>query len=396
MNDFASPQILKKAHIGLYIHWPFCVSKCPYCDFNSHVRENIDATKWVETLLKELHYYKKFIQDRYIQTIFFGGGTPSLIPPIIIEKILNDVHKNFFIHPKAEITLEANPNSSEVDHFLSYKKAGITRISIGIQSLQDDVLRFLGRGHTAQEGIRAIESAAQIFDRFSFDLIYTRPHQTLQEWQKELQQALTFNPQHISLYQLTIEPNTPFYKSYKNKNFTLPDEDLAADLYEWTRDHLKEKKLHKYEISNYALQGQECQHNMIYWRYWDFIGIGPGAHGRFHFQNKLYGSAHVKSPEKWIKSISNNHFASLKEIDLQTRLQECMMMSLRLSEGLNLINMQDDVKNYLLSCLNYAFIQTMAQQNYLIFNESVLKLTEKGQMILNYILQHILIEAPHG
>ena len=270
--------------LSLYIHWPFCLSKCPYCDFNSHVRQTFDEEAWQEGLLHELERYadhiKTWEQPYTLQSIFFGGGTPSLMQPQTVERLIDKALQLWGRDPSLEITLEANPNSVEVQRFQALRQAGINRLSLGIQAFNDTALKQLGRQHSTQEALKALEIACDIFSRVSFDLIYARPGQTLQDWQEELIKALSFGTEHLSLYQLTIEPGTAFASLYNRGELILPDEERSADLFEMTQAVMNNSQRPAYEISNHAKKGAECRHNLTYWTYQDYIGIGPGAHGR--------------------------------------------------------------------------------------------------------------------
>ncbi len=264
---------------SLYIHWPFCESKCPYCDFNSHVREKVEHDRWQAAYLKEIQFYAEKGKEE-ISSIFFGGGTPSLMKPEMVAAMLEKIKKEFSVADDIEITLEANPSSYETEKFKNFKQAGINRVSIGIQSFDENILKFLGRKHDRTQAINAIESAGNIFGNFSFDLIYATPNQTLESWNRELEFALQFGSPHISLYQLTIEKGTPFFSDYNNKKFVLPEQELQTDLYNLTVEKCKANGLMRYEISNFAKPSFESKHNLNYWLYNEYIGIGPGAHGR--------------------------------------------------------------------------------------------------------------------
>ena len=288
---------------ALYIHWPFCLSKCPYCDFNSHARERVDAARWERAYLAELERAAAETKGRTLASVFFGGGTPSLMPPETVAAILDRVRALWPAAPDIEITLEANPGASEAARFRAFRDAGVNRLSIGVQALDDAALQFLGRKHSAAEALAAVERAASIFDRFSFDLIYARPDQSVADWQAELARALSFAGEHLSVYQLTIEPGTAFHTAYQRGDFALPEEDTAADLYETTRDFLGAAGLHAYEISNHARPGAESRHNLTYWRYGDYAGIGPGAHGRLMLGARKFATCQQRLPETWLADV---------------------------------------------------------------------------------------------
>ncbi len=265
---------------AVYVHWPFCKSKCPYCDFNSHVREKIDAEAWKTALLAEIDHYAALTPGRQVTSVFFGGGTPSLMDPHIAGAIIDRIAMRWAIADDPEITLEANPNSAEAERFAAFKTAGVNRLSIGVQSLDDKALKFLGRGHDVREACRAIDRAAKLFDRFSFDLIYARPGQTVEDWTRELKAALDLRPTHLSVYQLTIEAGTQFKTLFDRGDYSLLSEIVQERLYDATQAILEDAEMPAYEISNHARAGQASRHNLVYWHYEDYVGVGPGAHGR--------------------------------------------------------------------------------------------------------------------
>jgi putative oxygen-independent coproporphyrinogen III oxidase len=334
----APPSPVGRGDIALYIHWPFCAQKCPYCDFNSHVRDKIDQGAWARAYLAELEYYRNLTGPRTVTSIFFGGGTPSLMNPDVAGTVIQKINDLWGIVLNAEITLEANPNSVEVEKFKSFKSNGINRVSIGLQSLDDEQLRFLGRVHTAAEGQRAIDVAAQVFDRYSFDLIYARPGQTAAAWESELRQALAIAGDHLSLYQLTIEPQTPFFTAHARGDFAVPGEDAAAELYTLTDDIMNSAGLPAYEISNYARPGQESRHNLTYWRYGDYVGVGPGAHGRVTVDGVKYATRGHRAPEVWMERVSANGHGMhpFTVVPMDDRGVESVMMGLRLASGFDL------------------------------------------------------------
>ncbi len=338
-------QILPPTKTALYIHWPFCVSKCPYCDFNSHVRKSIDESQWQEAFVRELNRHRELTGPRDLTSIFFGGGTPSLMNPKTVELILKTAADLWSFTPGMEITLEANPNSVEVNKFEALALSGVNRVSIGIQSLITEDLKFLGRSHSVSEGIQAIETAQKCFQRVSFDLIYARPHQTLEAWEVELKQALSFGTEHLSLYQLTIEQGTAFANQHARGDFILPDEDAAAELYQLTARLCAEKGLKDYEISNYARPGCESQHNLTYWRYGDYMGVGPGAHGRLTMmddgQAQRFATRQYKAPETWLSKGSTDSTGGFSTeeslvLDASQQVDEMLLMGLRLAEPFDL------------------------------------------------------------
>ncbi|MEK6734209.1 MAG: radical SAM family heme chaperone HemW, partial [Pseudomonadota bacterium] len=315
---------MSSSNIAIYIHWPYCKSKCPYCDFNSHVRDAIDVSAWNEGYLKEIDNYSALLQNKKIISIFFGGGTPSLMPSFIVKNIINKLKELGKFDQNIEITLEANPTSVEAEKFKEFAEAGINRVSLGIQSLNQNNLKFLGREHNVEEAIAAIKIAKDNFKRYSFDLIYALPNQTLNSWRDELVQALDLAGEHLSLYQLTIEKGTPFYSMYQKKKFDLPGEDLAKDFYMLTQEIMEAKGFPAYEISNHARLGEECKHNMVYWQYDDFLGIGPGAHSRIN--NKAMHS--IYHPENWLKAALEGKTTIQDSIDLKLddRVNEILLM----------------------------------------------------------------------
>ena len=319
---------------ALYIHWPFCLSKCPYCDFNSHVREGIEVDVWREALLADLRHEANLSANEALDSVFFGGGTPSLMPPTLVSDLLNEAERLWGFAPGIEITLEANPSSVEAANFAALASAGVNRVSLGLQALDDESLRFLGRLHGAKEGLQALETAHKRFKRVSFDLIYARPGQTGEQWAAELDRALSFGTGHLSLYQLTIEPGTRFATDVRQGAFTPLDDDPAADLFALTRELTAAAGLPAYEVSNHARPGEESRHNLTYWRYQDYVGIGPGAHGR---RNGVATLRH-KKPENWLGAVQARGDGLKEERPLGTREQasEALLMGLRLAEGVDL------------------------------------------------------------
>lgn len=327
--------------MGIYIHWPFCAAKCPYCDFNSHVRHTkIDQRRYVQAFERELGTVLSWMDEPspIISSVFFGGGTPSLMEGETLFGILQNVQRQTRFINNVEISLEANPSSVEAARFASYKEAGVNRVSLGIQSFDDAALKFLGRLHNAKEAIAALEVARNYFDRTSFDLIYALPEQSLKSWDEQLQRALSFEPSHLSMYQLTIEPDTIFYKLYEQNKFVMPDEDLARAMFMHTQNVCAENGLPAYEISNHARLGQECEHNLIYWRGQDYIGIGPGAHGRIQIGGRRYATSTEKNPEQWLALVeSQGHgFVEKEALSTEEICDEFLLMGLRLREGLDL------------------------------------------------------------
>jgi putative oxygen-independent coproporphyrinogen III oxidase len=351
---FASPQIGPLAPIGgegwgegasrtnaarealaIYIHWPFCKSKCPYCDFNSHVRSGIDAARWTRALIADLEHQAALVPGHEIGSIFFGGGTPSLMEPETAGALIARVKALWPTADDLEITLEANPNSAEAERFAGFADAGVNRLSLGIQSLRQEALRFLGRGHDRDEALAAIRLAQDTFARYSFDLIYARPGQSGAEWGDELDEALSLTGEHLSLYQLTIEPGTAFGNRADRGENLAADEETAAALFEATQRRLAATGLPAYEISNHARLGAECRHNLAYWRYQDYLGIGPGAHGRMTRGGGKIATRELRAPEAWLAAIEESGTAIDDEtpITRDEAVEEMLMMGLRLAEG---------------------------------------------------------------
>lgn len=324
---------------GVYIHWPFCASKCPYCDFNSHIRfGGIDEPRFLAAFQRELRTTRERIGPRTVTSIFIGGGTPSLMRPETVGGLLDEIARLWSVTPDAEVTLEANPSSVEAQRFRGYRAAGVNRVSLGVQSLRDADLKRLGRIHTVAEAKAALEVARSTFERFSFDLIYARPGQTIEDWREELEEALGLAGGHLSLYQLTIEEGTPFASLYKLGKLQVPDGELAAALYELTGELTTKHGLPAYEVSNYAAPGEESRHNLLYWRYGEYAGIGPGAHGRLIISQDRVATMTEKAPERWLEAVetSGHGIVSTETLDRQEQADEALLMGLRLVEGLDL------------------------------------------------------------
>ena len=321
--------------LAVYIHWPFCRSKCPYCDFNSHVRDRVDTARWERALLADLDHHAELVPGREVGSVFFGGGTPSLMPPATVAALLGRVRARWAVTPDIEVTLEANPNSAEAARFHAFAAAGVNRLSLGVQALDPAALRMLGRAHDRGEAIDAIEHARASFARFSFDLIYARPGQSLAAWRHELDEALTLAGDHLSLYQLTIEPGTAFVTLYRRGELAVPAEEDAAVLFETTQDRVAAHGFPAYEISNHARPGAECRHNLVYWRYQDYVGIGPGAHGRFTRDDVKYATTQARLPERWLAAVekAGTGIEEMVPIDRDSAVEEMLMMGLRLTEG---------------------------------------------------------------
>ena len=378
--------------IAIYIHWPFCKSKCPYCDFNSHVQNSIDNQAWLDAYLKQIASFSHIIKDKSITSIFFGGGTPSLMPANTVNKIIDKLFSLSKTTNNIEITLEANPTSIESQKFVEFKAAGINRVSIGIQSFNETDLKFLGREHSKQEAIEALNIANSIFDNYSFDLIYALPNQTIETWEQKLQEAMQYAKHHLSLYQLTIEKGTPFYLQHKNKKFILPDPDQAAALYSFTDDFMSSKGLQPYEISNYARAGFESQHNLAYWRYNQYLGIGPGAHSRVMIDDKLCAVVMHHNPQKWLDNVTSEIMPIQQKTILTKKdiLLEYLIMGLRIKEGIELTKLEQLLEKPINQLLNIKNIKHLRELNYVTLENNVLAVTTQGKLLLNKIVEQII------
>lgn len=322
---------------SLYVHWPFCVSKCPYCDFNSHVADRIDERAWRDALISELDHYAAATEYRALNTVFFGGGTPSLMPPQTAGAILDAAARNWSLSPDLEATLEANPSSAEAGKFSGFRTAGINRVSVGAQSFDDDALRFLGRMHDGADARRAVELAAKEFDRYSFDMIYALPGHRPAEWRQQLRDALTLAGDHLSLYQLTVEKGTPFFAERRRGTFSLPHDDLAVELLEIANSETRKAGYPAYEVSNHAGPGGECRHNLACWRGEDYIGIGPGAHGRVRVAGRRCATDQIPEPSAWLDAVRRNGHGTRNAVPLNRteRVEELLITGLRLVSGID-------------------------------------------------------------
>ncbi len=326
------------APFAVYVHWPFCLSKCPYCDFNSHVRHGgVDEARFVRAMESEIAAVAARMPDRTVSTIFFGGGTPSLMLPQSVQAILDSIGKCWGVARDVEVTLEANPTSVEATRFRGYRAAGVNRVSLGVQALDDAALKELGRLHTAQEALDAVAVARSIFERYSFDLIYARPRQTPAAWGAELKRAIAEAAEHLSLYQLTIEPGTPFFGLHKAGKLIIPDDDIGRDLYDMTQTTCADAGLPAYEVSNHARPGAECRHNLVYWRGHEYAGVGPGAHGRLNIDGRRYATETEKRPESWLMRVeaAGNGLIVDEKLTSGEMADEFLLMGLRLAEGID-------------------------------------------------------------
>lgn len=375
---------------GIYLHWPFCSSKCPYCDFNSHVVNKIDQDVWVDAYLSALESFHREVPDRVVNSIFFGGGTPSLMRPSTAAAVIDKVRRLWPAANDLEITLEANPTSVEADRFSDFRLAGVNRISIGVQALNDTDLRRLGRLHSVNEALEAVDIAMSLFDRVSFDLIYARQHQSLSNWENELSRAISIGSEHLSLYQLSIEDGTVFGKRHREGKLAgLPDDDLSADMFEATQELCQSAGFNAYEVSNHCKTGAEGKHNLIYWRSGDYIGVGPGAHGRLTIEGTRYATDTPLAPESWLsfqgKTGHGAHRLALKRSD---HAGEYIMMGLRLTEGLDIARLERLAPGLVAS----ERCQTLVRDGFLGIDGGRLYATAKGRILLNSLLKELLSE----
>jgi oxygen-independent coproporphyrinogen-3 oxidase len=379
------PDAWEAAGFGLYIHWPFCQAKCPYCDFNSHVAAQIDEFRWSRAYLSEIERIGAETRGRVLSTVFFGGGTPSLMSPDLVAAILDQVRATWPMANDPEITLEANPTSVEAGRFRGYADAGVTRVSMGIQALRDDDLRRLGRLHSVAEARAAFDMARAQFDRVSFDLIYARQDQTLDDWRAELSEALSMAIDHLSLYQLTIEDGTAFGDRFRRGRLRgLPDEDLAADMYELTQEICDAHGIPAYETSNHARPGAESRHNLIYWRSGDYAGIGPGAHGRLTLGGTRYATEALRAPGAWLQAVETRRSGeTLREIVPEAeQIEEYALMGLRLAEGVDAAPLRDHPS--LSKNINGLIFSGLLEES-----QGRLRTTAAGRPLLNAILREI-------
>jgi len=374
--------------LALYIHWPFCLAKCPYCDFNSHVRERIDQARFAAALRAELAFEAARLGPRPLVSIFFGGGTPSLMDPATVAALIGDAAARFAPVPDLEITLEANPTSVEASRLAEFRAAGVNRLSLGVQALDDAALAALGRRHSAAQAIAALEMARALFPRLSFDLITARPGQTEPQWRAELRQALALAADHLSLYQLTIEPNTPFEALHRQGRLVLPDPDTAAALYDATGEEAARFGLLAYEVSNYARPGAESRHNLQYWRYGDYAGIGAGAHGRLSLGGELLATRRHRAPEPWAERVERQGHGSTEEVPVVAaeRAREALLMGLRLSEGIDVARFAARTGVSLDAALDPDTLARALEAGYLARDAFRLRATPEGRKRLDALL----------
>ena len=383
------------AGLGLYVHWPFCVSKCPYCDFNSHVREAIDQDRWGQALAGDLESTLSTTPTdllRPLTSVFFGGGTPSLMDPEIVAAVLDILSVRGLLDSRTEITLEANPSSADAQRFAAYRDAGVNRLSIGVQALDNEALRFLGRAHDVGEALDAVAAARAIFDRVSFDLIYARTGQSPGEWRQELERVLALEPAHVSLYQLTIERGTRFHEAQARGDLTVPGEDDAATMYEDTLSRCRETGLVAYEVSNFARPGEECRHNLVYWRSGDWLGVGPGAHGRLGQGEGRIATRQWRSPEKWLDAVENTGtgLEASEVLDAPTRAAEMLMMGMRLTEGVSAGRFQRMVGVSLQDALIRDRVDDLVEGGFIELSQHGVRTTLQGRNVLNTLISELL------
>ncbi len=387
MNDIVADW--QAGGFGLYVHWPFCQAKCPYCDFNSHVSDHIDQKRWLRSYLSELDRVGAEVGRRPLRSIYFGGGTPSLMAPETVAAIIERAGAHWDFANDIEITLEANPTSIEASRFAGYRDGGVNRISMGFQALNDEDLRKLGRLHNVAEGLKAFELAQSFFPRTSFDLIYARQDQTLVQWQAELATSLNLAADHLSLYQLTIEPNTAFGARHARGGLRgLPNDDVASDMFFKTIEMCADAGLEHYEVSNFARPGSESRHNLIYWRYGDFAGIGPGAHGRLTLGQRKFGTSTHLIPETWLQNVEKNGSGELirDEITQIEQADEYAIMGLRLKEGISLSRLENLRGNR----IDRSKIKDLSDMSMVSLEDDTLRATNDGRVVLNSVLKELL------
>lgn len=378
----------KNGGFGLYLHWPFCESKCPYCDFNSHVATTIDQNKWRSAYLQEIERLGRETQGRVLQTVFFGGGTPSLMDPELVADIIAKIRTTWPMTNDPEITLEANPGSIEAGRFRAYREGGVNRVSMGMQAMNDHDLRLLGRKHSAEEALAAFDIARNCFERVSFDLIYARQDQTLADWRSELSKALDLAIDHLSLYQLTIEDGTAFADRFARGGLKgLPQEELSAEMYEVTQDLCERAGMPSYEVSNHAKPGSESRHNLIYWRNGDYIGIGPGSHGRLTIDGQRWATECTKSPTLWLAAVDSNSHGEIKRalLSSEDHSMEYLLMCLRLSEGLN-TRRYAEISG---QGFDPASIQNLLSLGMLSLEGEQMRATSRGRLVLNAVIREL-------
>ena len=378
--------------LGVYIHWPFCKSKCPYCDFNSHVREGVEQDRWRKALLTELEYAAREAPSRKVETMFFGGGTPSLMEPETVGALIKRTRDLWDTATDVEITLEANPTSVEAGRFAALAEAGVNRVSLGVQALNPGDLKFLGREHSLDEALEALAIARKNFARHSFDLIYARPGQTPEAWAEELERALALAGEHLSLYQLTIERGTKFFAEHARGAIALPVEEAAAEMFERTQAQLAQAGLPAYEISNHARPGAACRHNLIYWRYQDYVGVGPGAHGRFTIGDAKRATRRTSGPEGWLAAVEREGHGTAETTDVtgRDRVEEALMMGLRMSDGIDRALFAATAGSDPVEALGNRRLTPLVEGGFLEITATHLRATAAGQQRLNALLERLV------
>lgn len=381
---------MSREPFGIYVHWPFCAAKCPYCDFNSHVRAQIDEAAWTNGIVRELQYVVDLQGPSrpIVSTIFFGGGTPSLMHGAAVAKVIETIARLWPVAEQVEITLESNPASAEAQRFRDYRAAGVNRLSLGVQALNDSDLKILGRLHSAAEAKAAFAMARRAFDHVSLDLIYARPCQTASQWRNELEEALGLGTEHLSLYQLTIEPATPFATLARTGGLSIPDDDIAAELYEVTQELTEAAGRPAYEISNHARSGAECRHNLLYWRYSDYAGVGPGAHGRLTLGNRRIATATERLPERWRAAVYKQGHAFTEQLEIANSeaAREHLLMNLRLTEGLDLTSYEGRWS----TSLDRDRIAALEHEGLLAHRDARLSATPAGRLVLNSVIANLV------
>jgi oxygen-independent coproporphyrinogen-3 oxidase len=383
---------LRAQDLAIYVHWPFCLSKCPYCDFNSHVRDSVDHARWRTALLTELDHYADRTPGRTVTSIFFGGGTPSLMEPETAAAVIDRINMRWPVAPNLEITLEANPSSVESARFASLAAAGVNRVSLGVQALDDASLDFLGRRHNAAEAMDALAVAKRHFGRVSFDLIYARPGQTVADWRAELARALAEDTEHLSVYQLTIEEGTNFATLAARGELAIPDEDTQAALYETTQEMMSAAGLPAYEISNHARPSAECRHNLTYWRYGDYVGVGPGAHGRLTTQGRKVATRAHRAPEIWLDRVAAKGHGAHEDVPvgMEERRDELLMMGLRLTEGVSRVRLRDELGADVDDLIDERKLRRLIDAGFMTLDDISLRATDAGRQRLNAVLASLL------
>ena len=383
---------MSRAPLGVYVHWPFCKSKCPYCDFNSHVRDGVEQVRWRAALLRELEHAAREAPDRRVETMFFGGGTPSLMEPETVAALIARTRALWDSAPGIEITLEANPTSVEASRFAALAEAGVNRVSLGVQALDPAALKFLGREHSTDEALEALATARRHFARHSFDLIYARPGQTPEAWAEELERALTLAGEHLSLYQLTIERGTRFFTDHARGTFVLPDEEASAAMFEHTQARLEQAGLPAYEISNHARPGAACRHNLIYWRYQDYVGIGPGAHGRFAEGSAKKATRRSSGPEAWLEAVerTGHGTAETSTVEGQDLVEEALMMGLRLADGIDRATFASVTGVDPVEAIDATRLEPLVRAGFLEVDATHLRATSEGRQRLNALLERLV------